>query len=351
MDQDTAIPKFVVDLSQPPETRHAHIIPHLREPMIACNLPSLFDEVTELVAGPFFGKALVALTRLALRRVHSAEETAELAGISQALNIPMHVLVAFNVLLDLLLGCTSGGVRVLDSDTIGPTTRILHFRTLDWAMHRLRQIIVELDYVRVTGGPVIATTVTYFGYVGVLTGVRKGLSVSLNFRPYHARDTAAQRLSFRWHQAMVVLGFRQSISSSLRNVLLDPPPTSSDPSKDSQDIGPLGLEGDDVSDQYVKKVLERLSASNSTSAYLIFCQPETVYIMEKDHRSATVRQSDTFLTACNHDAKDEEDPSQLQQVAGALAEGGDATGMGDIVGMSASSNSCAIAQIKTLMSE
>ncbi|KAF5002435.1 hypothetical protein FGRMN_447 [Fusarium graminum] len=337
MDEEgTTIPKFVVDLSQPPETRHAHIIPHLREPMIACDLPSLFDEVTEIVAGPFLGKLLVTITRFALRRVHSTEETAELVEMSKALGIPMHILVAFNVLLDLLLGCTSGGARVLDSDTVGPTTRILRFRTLDWAMHRLRQIIVELDYVRVTGGPVIATTVTYFGYVGVLTGVRKGLSMSLNFRPYHTRDTVAQRLSFRWHQAMVFLGFRQSISSSLRNILLDPSPASSDPPRNSQDIDPLDLGRKGVSDKYVKQILERLSTSDSSSAYLIFCQPDTVYIIEKDHRSATVRQSETFLTACNHDTKDEEDPSQLQQVAGALAEGGDATGMGDIVGISVS---------------
>jgi len=32
---------------------------------------------------------------------------------------------------------------------------------------------------------VIASTIGYVGFVGALTGVRKGLSVSLNFRPYH----------------------------------------------------------------------------------------------------------------------------------------------------------------------
>ncbi|KAM0347663.1 hypothetical protein ACHAPU_004677 [Fusarium lateritium] len=336
MNEVPAIPKFVVDLSQPPETRHAHVIPHFREAMTACDLPSLFDEVTGSVAGLFFGKVLVTLTRFALQRVYSAEETAELVGIAQALDIPMHILVAFNVLLDLLLGCTSGGARILDLDTVGPTTRMLHFRTLDWAMHRLRQIIVEIDYVRVTGGPVVATTITYFGYVGVLTGVRKGLSMSLNFRPYHTRETTAQRLSFRWHQLMVVLGFRQSISSSLRSILLDPFPASSHTPRTPQETRTPDSEVTDISDQYVKQVLERLSTSDSTSAYLIFCQPDAVYIMEKDHRSATLRQSDTFLTACNHDAKDEKNPSHLREVAEALTEGGDATGMGDIVGISVS---------------
>jgi hypothetical protein len=199
-------------------------------------------------------------------------------------------------------------------------------------MEQLRQIIVELDFVRFTGGPVIATTVTYLGYVGVLTGVRKSLSMSLNFRPYHAQETEWQRFSFRWNQAMVVLGYRQSISSTLRKFLLDP---SSDPGQQSEKPQEINIiSPDSVSDQYVENILTRLSTSNSTAAYLIFCQPNRIYIVEKDHKSAIIRESDSFLTAYNHDVKDEEDPSRLQEAVAALAEGEDATGMADLVGLS-----------------
>ncbi|SPJ71920.1 uncharacterized protein FTOL_01648 [Fusarium torulosum] len=335
MDDASTIPKFVVDLSLPPEIRYNHIIPHFQDSVAACNLPSLFDELLETVVGPRYGKVLATVARYTLRRVHSAEETAELTGISQAIGIPMHILVAFNVLLDLLLGCTSGGVRTLDPQSSKQATRMLHFRTLDWGMEQLRQIIVELDFVRFTGGPVIATTITYLGYVGVLTGVRKGLSMSLNFRPHHAQETSWQEFSFRWNQAMVVLGYRQSISSTLRNILLDASPDPDQQPRKSQETNIISSDSK-VSDQYVQNVLTKLSTSNSTAAYLIFCQPNRTYIVEKDHRSANIRESDTFLTAYNHDVKDEEDPSRLQEAVATLADGEDVTGMADLVGLSLS---------------
>ncbi|KAF4992503.1 hypothetical protein FDECE_13692 [Fusarium decemcellulare] len=330
------IPKFVVDLSKPPEDRYAHIVPHFQNAVESCNLPDLFDELLHDLAGNTLGKALAAVSRVLMRRVYVSEESAELKGISKAMGIPMHIMVAFNVLLDLLLGCTSGGARTIDPNSYSSpwATRILHFRTLDWGMDRLRRIVVELDFVRHAGGPVVATTVTYLGYVGVLTGVRKGLSMSLNFRPYHARETLRERVAFRWHQAMVVLGYRQSISSVLRGFLLDPLPG------DKTDLqrGKLPVDADvDLSDAqgpHIQDILTTLSTSRSTAAYLIFCLPEKIYIVEKDHKKASIRESDTFLTAYNHDARDEADPSQLQQAAQDLAAGEDATGMADLVAYS-----------------
>jgi hypothetical protein len=53
--------------------------------------------------------------------------------------------------------------------------RMLHFRTLDWGMDPLRGVLVQLEFVR-SGSrdpeEVLARTVTYAGFVGVLTGVR-----------------------------------------------------------------------------------------------------------------------------------------------------------------------------------
>ncbi len=47
---------------------------------------------------------------------------------------------------------------------------MVHIRALDWGMDQLRDLVVELDFVRFEGGPIVATSLTYFGYVGVLTG-------------------------------------------------------------------------------------------------------------------------------------------------------------------------------------
>lgn len=57
----------------------------------------------------------------------------------------------------------------------GEEKRMLHFRTLDWGMDELRSVIVVLEFVR-SDSPepekVIGRTITYAGFVGVLTGVR-----------------------------------------------------------------------------------------------------------------------------------------------------------------------------------
>lgn len=51
----------------------------------------------------------------------------------------MYLLVAFNLLLDTMMGCSSGGVRVGNADGQGGT-RMLHYRTLDWSMDPLREV-------------------------------------------------------------------------------------------------------------------------------------------------------------------------------------------------------------------
>lgn len=139
-----------------------------------------------------------------MRRLHSDEEDAELRGISPATGIPRALLVTFSVFFDMLMGCTSGGARVntpvnnegdslLDCPEGTPagagTSRMFHFLTLDWSGGKRRRIIIELDFVASEGGPVVAKTLTYFGCVGVLTGVRCGLSVGLNRRPRHDRSS------------------------------------------------------------------------------------------------------------------------------------------------------------------
>lgn len=352
-------PKFTIDLSLPPEQRYLHIVRHILPQIRDAELEGLFNSlVADMVPAPV-GRAVRILARLILRRVHSAEETAELRGIARATGLPMYLLVAFNVLLDLLLGCTSGGVRAEEGQGQGqgrsgsgrrddgsrsakPTTsRMVHFRTLDWAMDPLRHLVVELDYVRRAGGAVVATSVTYFGYVGVLTGVREGLSMSLNFRPYHDASTRWKEFAFRWNQLLVITAWRPSISSVLRSYLIpsEPQPTrtawlqvwrwagngsSKEKSRDAaEDERPN-----------MPHILAELSCSPSTSAYLVFCTPQAAYLVEKDNRSAAVRTSDTFLTAYNHDFADADDETALAAATRDLALHEPGTGMSIIVGSS-----------------
>jgi hypothetical protein len=160
-------PKHTIDLSLPPEQRYVALTREYRECL--SRLPPLFDEVAAsnpLGIGP---RTLARVARALLRRLHDAEQTAELRGIAEASGVEMWLLVAFNVLLDLFMGCTSGGARVRGR---GAASRMVHFRTLDWGMDALRLVVVQLEFVERPGGPVIARSVTYVGFVGILTGVR-----------------------------------------------------------------------------------------------------------------------------------------------------------------------------------
>ena len=247
----------------------------------------------------------------------------------------MYLLVAFNVLLDLFMGCTSGAVRVADR---GRNTKMLHFRTLDWGMDALRKVIVQLDFIERPGGQVIvrlfgvhasaleqppsletfleaiyveissdaqnlhfssdktdcqfvmqATSITYIGYVGVLTGVRKGLSMSLNFRPTHNQSRRFSNFRFYSHHLLVLLGFRPSISSLLRGYLLSN----------------LSSKTSHISVPALENIQRRLPKVTTTAAYLIFSDGNNALTVEKDHRDALIRSAADFIVATNHDVAEE----------------------------------------------
>ena len=266
--KDSEIPRFTIDLSLPPIERYQHLAREFIHQI--ASLTALFSEV---VPRAFFR----SLLKLLLRRLHSREQTSELRGIHLVTGIGMHLLVAFNVLLDLFMGCTSGGVRVAEGD------RMLHFRTLDWGMHPLRKVVVHLDYTK--DGIKVAEAISYVGYVGLLTGVRKSLSLSLNFRPLHNADSWFANVRFYFHHALVLFGFRPSISALLRDTLL------------SKNSGPNA--------SLLESTMTYLPSTATTAAYLIFCDGERTITMEKDYHTAVIRSSPDFIVATNHDVAQE----------------------------------------------
>ena len=278
-------PKYTINLALPPENRYNHIANDFREEIKALSI--IFDQLlSQLPLVP--KRLLIFLSRLLLRKVYDKDETSEIMGIAKATGLDLYLLVAFNVLLDVFMGCTSGGIRTRPPKAQhkpNDYTKVLHFRTLDWGMDPLRKMVISLEYIEREGGPVIATSVTYFGYVGVLTGVRKGLSISLNFRPTHDRGTWRKRISFRMHQWLVVFGKRRSIASTLRHCLLPRDPK--------------------VLEMTPRQIAEDLKQQKSTAAYLTFCDGRTTVCMDQDNQSARIRESSEFIFVVNHDFNDE----------------------------------------------
>lgn len=305
-DEARDTPRYTIDLSLPPVERYQQLAEDFKSEL--ASLPPLFDEVVQSFPLNLSVYTVHRVARLLLRRVHSDEQTQELRGIHQVTGIEMYLLVAFNVLLDLFMGCTSGGVRVRCS---GEGTKILHFRTLDWGMDVLRKTIVRLDFIESHGGPVIATSVTYVGFVGVLTGVRKGLSISLNFRPNHDASSRIANFRFYFHHILVLLGFRHSISSLLRQPLLSC----------------------NVSSKYstLASIEHRLPTAVTTAAYLIFSDGERTVSMEKDHRTAVVKSAEDFLVTTNHDEGREQSSDTRNDAQATSHTALEMTGMFDLV--------------------
>ena len=293
--------RFTIDLSLPPEQRYLEVCDAFKSEML--NLTSLFDEIVGDIIPFLSTNWLHFLCRMLLRRVYDKEENAELKGISKATGVQIYLLVCFNVLLDLFMGCSSGDAVVKASDDQDCGSKMVHFRTLDWGMPSLRRVIVHLDFVSEKSGPVIASSVTYAGYVGVLTGVRRDFSLSLNFRPNRVDNGKFWAdLKYGWHHPMVLLGRRQSISSLLRQFLL--------PQTERKRVIPwlpLTKKGETKTSDY-EEIIKTVVGENgnskpttTTACYLCFSNGQRTTTIEKDRISAVVRSSTDFIVVTNSD--------------------------------------------------
>ena len=178
------IPIYRIDLSLPPRQRYERLATDFA-PRMRAIIP-LFDEILEFFIPWAYLRCVVKfLASMVLRRVQSSEQTQELTGIAKASGVEMYLLVALNGFLDSLLGCTSGVVqtlaqkrpdgRVRHTGHSAACPRMMHFRTLDWGMDKLRGILVVLEFVNSRSEDpdrVIGRSISYAGYVGALTVVK-----------------------------------------------------------------------------------------------------------------------------------------------------------------------------------
>jgi hypothetical protein len=328
-------PVYRIDLSLPPVRRYVKVAEGYR--FLLHDLPVLFDDLCDSAKLP--RRLVHALARSILHRVYSKEQTEELRGISNAVNLPMYLLIAYNVLLDLFMGCTSGGALVQPAESKAP--RMMHFRTLDWDMPELRDALVQFDFVARPEGEVIARSISYVGFVGVLTGLRKDLSASINFRPYHNDDNSmVSNLKFYTQQLAVLLGLRPSIASILRDFIL--------PHTSPQEIafaGSRGVVRPGARSRYGQgDICTTLPSMSTTTGYLIFCTGDETIILEKDRKTANILTSTDFIAVTNHDVSyDTQHDSAQAHVAHTKSKstyGG--MGMKDIVEESVDRKQCLV---------
>ncbi|KAL4938421.1 hypothetical protein BDV06DRAFT_215107 [Aspergillus oleicola] len=289
-------PTHRINLSLPPSSRYAALARQYKSQLLS--ITSLFDDLVLSFLPPSFLPKIKWLARRFLRGVYDDEENAEVKGIADVTGVETYLVVALNVLLDLLMGCTSGAALSSPSpspfssshsrgeeDEVG--TCMLHFRTLDWAMPALRALLVNLEFVADDrpDSPILATSITYVGFVGVLTGVRRGLSVSLNFRPNHDASSWVKQARFYGGHVAVLLGLRRSISSVLRGVVIP----RSRPSRGR--TYSLSL----------SQTVSRITQTPTTACYIILSDGFQTTVLEKDRNTTKTYSSNSFIVATNSD--------------------------------------------------
>ena len=311
-------PRWTIDLSLLPRDRYRQLARHYKDAIQG--LTGLFNSLLEDTAVPENWISTVnCVSRLLLRRLHDKSQTEELRGIAEESGIPLYLLVAFNVILDLLMGCTSGGVRTLERGKPFHEAKMLHFRTLDWSMDPLRQVLVQLDFVRSNSSSpkqIVATSITYVGFTGVLTGVRPGLSMSLNFRGLHDNTSRTAQFRFYLHHLLVLLGRRPSIATYLRKFLTG----------DYEDAWTVSMNGrrqawasttaaEVPQPTSLAGVYEQILSYHTTAAYLVFSDGDSTISIDKDFRTAEMRQSKEFIATTNHDVIGHRENQQENVVA------------------------------------
>lgn len=311
-------PRWRIDLSLPPKDRYRELAREYKYRVH--NLTGLFDVLLADMGIP--GKWISSvnrLSRLLLRRLSDSDQTDELRGISEESGVPMYLLVAFNVILDLLMGCTSGGVRTLEKGRPFSEAKMLHFRTLDWTMDPLRKVVVQLDFVRSQSSnpnTILASSITYVGFTGVLTGVRPGLSVSLNFRGLHDNSSRMAQFRFYLHHLLVLFGRRPSIATYLRRFLIGDYESKESTPTPVMSAGGKALPAAQTERRVdLASVLEQFQGYHTTAAYLIFSNGETTISIDKDFRAAGIRQSSSFIATTNHDVIEHEGEQKENAVA------------------------------------
>ncbi|QDS76125.1 hypothetical protein FKW77_006855 [Venturia effusa] len=268
-------PTYTIDLSLPPAERYIEVATDYKEMLV--NLPTVIEDHFKASGHSAVYRATKRLAKLFLRRSHSREQTEELRGISRASGVEMYLLVAINALADGVVFCTSGGVKVDDRGE----NNMFHFRTMEVNNNIIRALVVQFEYVEKLHGTVVARSIGHVGLVGILTGVRPGLSLSPNARECRCGPLARMgNVKYHGNRLAVLLGLRPSIASRLRKYLLP---------KEGRILPTLA------------EITSTFPAVTTTACYMIACDGDKTTVFEKDVNTATIRSDTTMITVTNHD--------------------------------------------------
>ena len=161
------VKSYIINLDDPPEKRWKQVINDHKE-----HFPKVEREIDFLLGsvGAMGGlsKTLVNLFASLGKVLYKKE----LKSISDMTNIPLSKLILMQICYEMCAACTSVVIQGKD--------RNYHFRTMDWEMDFLRDLTINVTFMKDSKELYQATT--WAGYVGIATGLNKKYSLALNYR-------------------------------------------------------------------------------------------------------------------------------------------------------------------------
>lgn len=168
---DRPVPDAVINLDTHPEQRW-QALAHLYKEKIAA-----LAEVLRKYVSPSMLPILQSVME-AVGNMVPEEYQEEMRGLAKAVDQPYGNIVLQNLFYEIASGCTS--IVATRRGSNGDVS-ILHGRNLDLSLPGLADLEVTAHFQR--GGKTLYVATTYFGYVGVLTGMRPGsFSLSIDQR-------------------------------------------------------------------------------------------------------------------------------------------------------------------------
>jgi len=206
---------YTVNLDLSPEHRWSSVIEGERDRILASHRELLgflgpWVDGLRWIGGP-----------LAWMRSGSMMYYNEINSVATGLGLPVFDVLLCQIAYEICASCTT---------IMCPEGR--HIRTMDWPLDALRNVTVRVNFQR--GGATVLRTITWAGYIGVLTGLRPGgYSVSINYRPHGGLGIARTLVELvrcsRWPVGYLVretmlatANYREAIDTFQRAQLISP---------------------------------------------------------------------------------------------------------------------------------
>jgi hypothetical protein len=158
------VPRFKINLDDNPEDRWDHIINIYK---------TKFDGIMKVMDNLLQGINGTALSWLTWMYSDKVFYINELRGISEKAGIELEKLIILQLCYELFACCTS--VIINEND------KIIHYRTMDWEMPELKELTIELDFIK--NGKHLFRATSWAGYVGVMTCIKPNVcTIALNYR-------------------------------------------------------------------------------------------------------------------------------------------------------------------------